>query len=290
MSYILDTKYQSKTIFLNSLRAQTRNPFNFSFTNFISCPYNMNMLISVEEFTINNTFNNIHQFNDRITFNIGGSNHTIVFPHGLYNAKSFVEKFNILSTFGITAVYDYKIFKMSFVATSSFSIIEPTTLGNIIGLKKDSNNNLEFPYIAGTNPSYTLYMNRCVDFSGTPYLFIKSNDLILQNINSYGFVNNTFSRIPVNAPFGYKIYYRPTEPYKFIINNPVISNFNITIDDVFNNPVEISGEFEMIIKIDYIYKPEEKTAILYGTLQHHIQTLPEEETVEQIEEEIEETI
>lgn len=290
MSYILDTKYQTKTIFLNSLRSHTRNPFNFNFTNFISCPYNMNMLISVEEFTISNTFNNIHQNNDRITFNIGGSDHTIIFPHGLYNAKSFTEKFNILSTNGITAVYDYKIFKMSFVATSSFSIVEPTTLGEIIGLKKDEFNQFEYPYIAGTNPSYTLYMHRCVDFSGTPYLFVKSNDLILQNINSYGFVNNTLCRVCVNAPFGYKIFYRPTDPYKFIVNNPVISNFNISIVDEYNQTVEVSGEFQMLLKIDYIYKPDEKTDVLYGTLENHIKTLPQEETADEIEEEIDQTI
>ena len=291
MSYILDTKYQSKTIFLNSLRANTRNPFNFNFTNFISCPYNMNMLISVEEFTISNTFNNIHENNDKISFNINGSHHRLLIPHGLYNAKSFTEKFNeISSTIGITAVYDYKIFKLSFVATAAFELVEPTTLGEIIGLKKDEFNQFKYPYTSGTNPSYTLYMHRCVDFSGTPYIFIKSNDLILQNINSYGFVNNTICRVPVNAPFGYKIFYRPTDPYKFIINNPVISNFNITIVDEYNQVVEVSGEFQMMIKIDYIYKPEEKTDVLYGTLENHIKTLPQEETVEEIEEEIEQTI
>lgn len=291
MSYILDTKYQTKTIFLNSLRAQTRNPFNFKFTNIISCPYNMNMVISVEELTISNTFNNIHKNNDRITFNINGADHTLIFPHGLYNAKSFVEKFNLLSSsIGIIAVYDYKIFKISFVSTVSFSIVEPTTLGDIIGLKKDDYNLFEFPYIAGTTPTYSLFMHRCVDFSGTPYLFIKSNDLILQNINSYGFVNNTICRVPINAPFGYKIFYRPTDSYKFIINNPNISNFNITIENELNQSVEISGEFQMLLKINYIYTPDEKTNALFGTLENHIKTLPPEEPADQIEEEIEGTI
>ena len=56
MSYILNTKFQSQTIFLNSAGAMSRDPFTFNFANSISCPTNMRMLISVEEFIIPNCF------------------------------------------------------------------------------------------------------------------------------------------------------------------------------------------------------------------------------------------
>ena len=68
MSYILDTKTQTRTIFLNSLNASTRSPYTFNFTTAISCPQNMRMLISVEEFIISNCFFNINTNNNTIDF------------------------------------------------------------------------------------------------------------------------------------------------------------------------------------------------------------------------------
>ena len=277
MSYILDTQYQSNTIFLNSARALTRNPFTFNFSNIITCPTNMKLLISLEEFVIPNIFFNITLYNNNIEFNkIGYSNFIIVVPIGIYNINNLVNKINELLLINlITCVYNTSSFKLSFVATFNFSIVS-STMSNIIGVNKNERNEYIFPILAGS-PIYTLYMPSTIDLCGSSYFFLKCNELILSNINSYGIINNTFARIPINSPYGYKIYYRPTESIKFISSKANINVLTFYLEDIFNNPIDIFGnEFQMLIKIDYVYTPVEKNDILSGTLEHYVKNLTPE--------------
>ena len=68
MSYILDSKLQTKTIFLSTIKALSRDPFLFQFSNLIRVPSNMQMVLSVEDFVIPNCFFNINTFNNSIIF------------------------------------------------------------------------------------------------------------------------------------------------------------------------------------------------------------------------------
>ena len=278
MSYILDTKLQSQTIYLTSSNAIGRNPFIFQFNNLIQKPTNIKMILSVEEFVISNSFNNIYAPYNEIYFT--KSSFPIIqlaIPAGLYNINSFITQLNSqLIPYAITAVYNPLIFKLSFVCTQEISIVF-CSFANMIGVSKDNKNQYIYP-INSSLPNYTIFMPGVIDFSGTSYIFLKCDDLALSNINSYGVINNTLARIPINSPYGYKIYYRPTETIKYMLNNYSISTLTFYLEDVLNNIIDIgSSEFQLLLKISYIYTPEEKNN-LELTLEHHLLNLPVENT------------
>jgi hypothetical protein len=285
MSYKLDTKYQSQTIFLNSSNALSRNPFLFNFSNTITAPMNMRMLISVEEFIIPNVFNNITNQNNLFEFNTTSGLITISISPGLYNALSFITALNIeLSIHNITAVYNMKTFKISFVSTSVISLTN-CTCPNILGVSKDNTNNYIYP-INSSLPDYTIYMSACVDFSGTSHLFLKCSDLLFQNINSHGVVNSTMCRIPINVPFAYKIFYRPTEVIKFISSKVNINSLSFNIVDSNNNDIDLNNlEFQILLKVDYIYTPQEQGNLLEGSLNYHMNTISVDDYDEELNDE-----
>lgn len=290
MSYILDTKLQSQTIFLTSQKASTRNPFLFTLSNNITAPTNMRMLISVEDFVMSNCLTNITNYNNQIVF-FQGVELIKVIPVGLYNVKSFITLLNTLLIVdtSIVATYDTAKFKIVFVATAPFQLLSSTTCSGLIGVAKNDKNEYIYPVVASAYPvAYTMTMNSCVDFSGTPYIFLKCEEIIASNINSYGVINNTLARIPINSPYGYKIYYRPSDSYKIITSIPTIQTLTFTLEDINNNNIDIgSNEFQLLLKISYIYEPQEKGDYLSGTLIHHMTTLPDEEVEQDPEDDFE---
>ena len=288
--YTLDTQLQTNTIFLNSSKANSRNPFIFKLNNLITCPTNMRMLISLEDFVISHCFNNVNTNNNKLSFHIKNTTSygTITIPPGLYNALTFRDYINsstLFSDFNIVCVYDKSKCKYSFASTNEIVILNDglfeTTCGEIIGLNKNDNNQFVTELLP-TIPTYTIFMPSCVDFSGTPYIFLKCEEIIASNINSFGVINNCLSRIPVNSPYGYKLYYRPTETIKCISSIPTINSLTFYLEDSNNNTLDVgSTEFQLLIKISFIYTPPEKIDTLYGTLIHHMETkLPEEEEEE----------
>lgn len=287
MSYIIDTKSQSQTIFLSTKKASGRNPFSFALNNYITAPTNMRMLISVEDFVISNCFPNINTNNNKLSFtsNIYGYIQ-ITIPPVLYNINTFIIQINKqLLPYEIVGVYDQLQFKISFVSVCPFEL-RHSTCEALIGVGKDIKNDYIYPITSITEPAYTINLPSCIDFSGTPYIFLKCDEIIASNINSYGIINNCLCRIPVNSPYGYKIYYRPTESYKIISSLPTIQTLNFYLEDIYNNTLDIgSNDFELLLKISYIYEPIEKGDVLSGTLIHHMTTLPDEE-----EEEVEEDL
>ena len=287
MSYTLDSQIPSQTFFLNSEYAVTRNPFVFNFPAQVRCPNNLRMLLSLQEVTLPNTFYNVTDANNQLSFQIltsSGSSvliYTLTFPPGLYSAICFRDYINSQTTApenAITCVYDEKQFKFSFVSIYRFQIINtvnrPTTCGGLIGVNKLSNNVYDFPVVYNLVPAFTVFMPSSVNFAGSPYLYVKMENLPLSNFNSFGQINDALARIPVNTPYGYKIFYRPNEVNKFLIGKQTFSNFTIRIEDIYNNILMTEGsEFQMILKIDYIYPLEEKVHQLEGTLAYDFSRL-----------------
>lgn len=296
MSYTLDSQIPSQTFFLNSENAVTRNPFVFNFPAQVRCPNNLRMVLSLQEVTLPYAFNNVTDANNQLSFQIltsGGISvliYTLTFPPGIYSAISFRDYINSQTTApenAITCVYDEKQFKFSFVSIYRFQIINtvnrPTTCGGLIGVNKLSNNAYDFPVVYNLVPAFTVFMPSSVNFAGTPYVYVKMENLPLSNFNSFGQINDALARIPVNTPYGYKIFYRPNEVNKFLIGKQIFSNFTIRIEDIYNNMLLMNGnEFQMILKIDYIYPLEEKVHQLTGTLSYDFSRLrlPDEDEEE----------
>ena len=269
MAYRLDTSIQSATVYLDSTNCVTRTPyFQYNLASAITCPTGVRMLLSVIGVSLPNVINNVTEYTNTFSINAGAvaTNYTIVVPVGIYSAWSFRDYLNAeFNNRGIpvNCIYNYQSFRYKFVSEYEFSIKNttnhPTTCGNLIGVAKNGTNEYIFP-LDGLYPYWTLTMPSTVNFSPTPFIFLKISNITLSNINSYGYINDSLLRFPVNCQYGEMIQYRPTELNRFIIQNPTINNIQIYLQDIHNNPLAIpSGvELQVVLKVDYIYPPPQQ--------------------------------
>ena len=267
--YRLDTSIQSATVYLDSTNCVTRTPyFQYNLASAITCPTGVRMLLSVIGVSLPNVIDNVTEYTNTFSISAGAvaTNYTIVIPVGIYSAWSFRDYLNAeFNTRGIpvNCIYNYQSFRYKFVSAYEFSIKNttnhPTTCGNLIGVAKDETNEYIFP-LDGLYPYWTLTMPSTVNFSPTPFVFLKISNITLSNINSYGYINDSLLRFPVNCQYGEMIQYRPTELNRFIIQTPSINNVQIYLQDVHNNPLAIpSGvELQVVLKVDYIYPPPQQ--------------------------------
>jgi hypothetical protein len=287
MSYRLDTEIQSSTLYLDSTSCVSRSPyFKYELATPITCPTGVRMLLSVIGATIPNVINNITENNNQLSMIISSdavtnSRYTFIFPQGIYSAFTFRDYLNSLFVLGnhnISCVYDPKIFKLSFVAPFDFLVINDgnhiTTCSSLIGVAKNDANQYVFP-IFPSFPFYTLVMPSTVQFSPSPFIFLKISNLRLSNINSRGFINDTLVRIPVNSNYGEMIQYRPTELNRFLIQKTDINNVEIRFEDINNNPLSLplGVEVQVIFKFEYIYPAEVREQGI-GTISHYFKENP----------------
>ena len=294
MAYRLDTSIQSATVYLDSTNCVTRTPyFQYNLASPITCPTGVRMLLSVIGVSLPNVIDNVTEYTNTFSISAGAvaTNYTIVVPVGIYSAWSFRDYLNAeFNTRGIpvNCIYNYQSFRYKFVSEYEFSIKNttnhPTTCGNLIGVAKDGTNEYIFP-LDGLYPYWTLTMPSTVNFSPTPFVFLKISNITLSNINSYGYINDSLLRFPVNCQYGEMIQYRPTELNRFIIQNPAINNIQIYLQDVHNNPLAIpSGvELQVVLKVDYIYPPPQQDYDA-GTIPYFYKTNP----IDAVEQDLEE--
>ena len=280
MSYTLNTNAQTETVYLDSTNCNQRKPyFRYQLNTAISCPPSMRILLSVQQATFPNVIQNVNQFNNTLSYNYNGSMSTHVFPVGIYSAWSWCDYFNTISP-GLIAC-TYKDFYFTFFSSYSFSLINtavnPTTCGALIGVgKSDVDNTFMFP-VTATVPYFTLKMPSTVNFV-SPYIFLKMADLILSNINSFGDASNCLLRIPVNAPYGELVQYRPTEVNRFLLSENYINFIQFKLEDHYNRPLDLptGAELQVVLKIEFVY-PAENLPFDMGTMEHdrRVKDLPE---------------
>ena len=116
-------------------------------------------------------------------------------------------------------------------------------------------------------------MPSIVNFLPTTHIFIKFQDIQLNNLNSLGDSDNTLVRIPVNSQRGSIIYYRPTEHIRFMIPKKRISTFNISLHDANNKELDLAGvDFQIALRFDYHY-PEVLKDLEEGSINHTLTKL-----------------
>ena len=302
MSYILDTPTQSNTVFLNSVNCVTRLPnMRYNLTTPIRSQLGVKMLLSVENLTFPNNLNNITTDNNEISFiydYLGSSpiTFTTTIPAGIYNVITFTSKLNlevssvIQSSTNLKLLYDLTNFHFTFSSIVACQIINtpthPTTLGGILGIDRNANNEYEFPISSGVSPLWSIRFPNVFDFSGPKYLFFKMNSVSYNNINSFGDISDTMLRVPINAPIGQIVNYRPTELYRQLIQRSELTTIEVRLEDRLNNVIN-PPELQVVIRIDYITVPE-TTGETIGTIDYYFKEfgLPgaEENVLEEEEE------
>ena len=286
MSYQINTNSPTQQVYLNSLNCKSRFPaYTFELSTRIRPPISQKLLISLHEFTIPNILNNVTIYNNKLSFyENNNSKFTIEIPVGIYSVITFRDLLNAVFInlgFNIVCVYVHSQFKLTFVSTNPLSIINEvgyeTTCGRLIGASKSGANEYIYPVLGTTLPSYTVALPNPVDFRGTPFFFIKIQEILTTNINSIGSQSNIFARVPVNAGLGQVITHRPTETTKFLLNQPSLSSLTLELEDEFARPLDIgSAEIQAVLNIQFMY-PQEEREVDEGTIPHFFRKLKRKE-------------
>ena len=156
---------------------------------------------------------------------------------------------------------------------------EVNACSKLIGVSKNRTNKYIYPVVS-SNPLYTIDMPGMINFSGSPFFFMKIDNITLSNLNSTGMEDNTLIRIPVNAMRGQMIFHRPTEQVKFIINRKHFDYIELDLLDDDNNHIKLEGaDFQLNLRLDYFYVPEMKS-LREGTISHSLEIQKIEPTKE----------
>ncbi len=287
MSIPLNSNSQLKTLYLNSqLATKTNNIYNFEFATPIMCPINMQTIISVAEFNVANVFPLFNSSNNVIATSESGFFFTLTIPDTIRNPIDFAAYWNGNKPAGYTAtlVYNKQTFKFTFFSSFPMSITTDTTCGRIIGLEY-INNEVVLSIGSTINPTWHLELPSTINFRPTDQIFIKSEELTLNNVNSFGTITNTLARVPVNAQPGSVIFYRPVELNRFIIAKKTIQTLKIGLTDALQNPLDIGSQpFQLLLKVEFMYPLDDEVPYDKGTIPYFIKNelrLPDEEEEEE---------
>lgn len=271
---IINTNTPLKKIFLNSKFCKSKKPYVFDLNNPSNIKLKENLLISVDNFTMVNTINNVNQHNNKLSFYYNGA-FTVVVPVGIYSVFSFKDYLNRYfrdNGYDIICYYNPVQYKMSFASTVDISIINtlnnPTTCGHLIGIYRDDNNNFVFP-VNNVYPSFTIHLNNYVDFK-TNYIYLRINEVDVNSIDSNGSMRNNIIRIPVNVEYGLLIKYEPVELDKFLVPHSRLSYFTVSLEDEFHNVIDNAPDFQISLKAQYVHEQPENYEEDEGTINHFI--------------------
>lgn len=272
MSYVLDTPNQSFTIYTDSLNCVNRYPdFVYNLDTPIKVPLGLSAVLSVQNVTFANTFANITDDNNVLTFVILGSVEIVTIPEGIYNVGSFVNVFNSLST-SITARYDLTQYKIIFTCDDDFSLLNTgifiTSCGDVIGAPRQDNNSKEFSLTASTLAiGYHLIMPNSFDFTGYKYVGLKLDGITINNINTQGTLTNTLIRVPIISPIGQLNQYRPNEVLKFIFSRRSINSLTYRLQNL-KGEILKPNQLQVVFKIDFIKTPD-ITEVMKGSIDYY---------------------
>ena len=282
MSIPLTSNSQLKTLYLNSqLGTKTNNIYNFEFATPIICPLNQQIIISVAEFSVPNVFPLFNSSNNVIATSESGNGFTLTIPDTIRNPVDFAAYWNGNKPVNYTAtlVYNKQTFKFTFFSSFPMSITTDTTCGRIIGLEY-INNVVQLSIGSTVNPTWNLELPSTVNFRPTDQIFIKTEELTLNNVNSFGTITNTLARVPVNAQPGSIIFYRPVELNRFIIPKKTIQTLKVGLVDALQKPLDIGSQsFQLLLKVEFIYPFDEETPYDKGSIPYFMKNelrLPDE--------------
>lgn len=286
MSIPLSSNSQLKTIFLNSqLATKYNNTYNFQFSTPINCPLNQQIIISLAEFNVPYVFPLFNSTNNVFAINESGFGYTLIIPDTIRNPIDLQDYWNSNKPLSITStlVYDKNTFKFTIFSSYRVNITEETTCGRIIGLEY-INQVAQLPLLSTTNPTWHIELPSTVNFRPTDQIFIKTEELTLNNVNSFGSITNTLARVPVNTQPGSIIFYRPTEINRFIILKKTLQTLKVTLVDSLQQNLDIGSQaFQLLLKVEFIYPFEDDVPYDKGTIPYFMKNqlrLPEKEEKE----------
>jgi len=254
----LDSRFATQYLETDSNgRAKTTN-FIYVMKEPLLVPEHMNLLVSLHTATIPYSFYNVRDgVNDKIYYNMGGSDYVLTLTAGNYSATGLAStlKTDIENNGGtVTISYSRETLKYTFnitgVANFDFTFNGRTDGANeLLGIY-DIDKNIPI----GTNTS----SDKAIDLNDSIHgLYIRQNIATKGTLdNEEGTFSNILARLPITTNAGGIIFFTPSsQDHETMVSVPVIQTIGIKLTDDRNRAIDLNGlHWQMSLKISYIHK------------------------------------
>lgn len=233
------TSRQTIQLHCDSKDGQKHNStMNSNVTFFINPPITINREVENLSFCVNTfeipiSFYLVNDTNNKIRYNYNGAINTVYIDKSNYSGKQLGEMINDLIP-TITIVFDKYSFKLSFTATSPFTLYKDSSAFDLMGFYTDTDKVAQYD---GQN--YKLISDKPVNLSGTKNLVIYT-DLALNTITTKGH-SNILLKAPINCSFGEIYFYDNYKAEELNLSQNVLTSIQIKIKDDYNNYVDLQG-------------------------------------------------
>ena len=210
------------------------------------------MLVSVLDAEIPYSWYNISDEigNTSLTIKYLGIDTVVTIPERNYSAYNIVDEFNkqfkLINTLAIlrNTVMTFSDTSNKFTIASLIPIIiSSTTMSRELGMT-------DLPQTITT--TYT--GNQVCNLAGSSSVYIRSENMNIKNINSYGKTNGVLAKVLVTSSPGQFIFFEPSTPQYYILGNS-LSYINIEMKDDNDNYLDFNGlTWSLTLSIEYYRK------------------------------------
>ena len=207
--------------------------------------------IPISFYVINNT-NNQMKINNTI----------YTFPVGNYNANTFIAEFNSLTGMSMTINNSTGILKITDGLEFNLNYDSDVTIGEILGYDSE---------MTSTNKS--LILTYPCNFAATKNIYVKSQNLILDNYNNISGDITTIANIQNNVPMYKTIHYTNYSNNSQVIKNNILDSLELELRNEKNKLIDFNNmnsylTFEII---EYIRVYPEKFKFKFDDIKKEIE-------------------
>ena len=251
MTYLLNTPYSSREIYLNSDDADRRIGDDtsfciFTFESLVTVPENIAILLSLKDAQIPVSFLNINDNNNTFVYQVGGVITSVSLSTGNYTANTLRDNLNTLLNNIFTISYDSIKNKFTIThASTDFTLESNTGLLRVLGFTvKD--------HISSSN---FITSDSIADLSGLGGIFIKTNYMTQSYDSKTKNFSSILQKIPITQQGNGVVFFNNKSGYKTQIFDKIISEIHIQILDENQNILNMNNaQWRMTLGLDFIYR------------------------------------
>lgn len=249
-----DTLQGGLAIYLQSKdgdQSENGSKCDFFLETIIDAPRaDIGMIVSVLDAEIPYSWYNISTEigNNTLVFRTDVDPIIITLPERNYSAYNVADEFN--RQFKLPAYTPLANVVMTFDEnTNKFTILSPAEITIVSSTMAIELGMTNLPQTALTYTS-----NQSCNLAGTSSVYIRSENMNIKNINSFGKTNGVLSKCLVNTNPGNFIFYEPSTPQYYVLGN-ALSFINIELKDDNDNYLDFNGlSWSLTISIEYFRK------------------------------------
>lgn len=252
MSYILNTPFSSRELYLNSddataIIGDDTSFCIFSFKSVVEVPPEVNILLSVKDAQIPVSFTNVNSNNNTFKYTIGGvpGSTSTTIPVGNYTANTLRDKLNTVLT-GFTFTYDSTTNKFTINHVSSdFTLESDSGLIRVMGFTVSNH----------SSSSQSITSDSVVDLSGLGGIFIQTNFITSSQDSKTKNLTSILQKIPITQQGNGVVFYTNKNGYKSQIFDKSINEIHIKLLDEDQNLLNMNkARWRLTLGLDFVYQ------------------------------------